>query len=292
MTSGLTLRSSRRRSAQMSDAHRPIPSRSDSTITTSGSSVRSGESRQRSTESQERQHNSGPKEGEEELDNGIEDARESAMSPTTSSVLKSAQQPSSSFEESASQLPLTIRDPSSPTVRTFGLSRTATQSAAQKTGSFSLTQDDLVRFRSAKADDETQGGCRMTTSEAAWLRWEESGGLVAGVGPMGAYAYDENGDGEYNSDGREMADGTAHKPEMSYVCKIRLILAASPRKVMTLAQVGRHPLISARGRDAYIDQIHQAIEERWPYFKTEGSTWRVSTPLTSAYLAWLMTRSW
>lgn len=76
---------------------------------------------------------------------------------------------------------------------------------------------------------------------------------------------------------------TAVKPDLPYVILTKLVIASSPRKMLTLNQVcvvtaPSAPWLPLRvcvyAADA--QQIYQAMEERWPYFKKLGQTFRVS----------------
>ena len=65
----------------------------------------------------------------------------------------------------------------------------------------SFTRDDLVRFRKGdfvRLDDEEpdRDRKRMSRCEAAWRRWEETGGIARGMGSLGSYGYNQDGNRE------------------------------------------------------------------------------------------------
>lgn len=149
---------------------------------------------------------------------------------------------------------------SDPTVQALGIPVSNYVLAPNPLG-FQFDHSDLSRFRNGAhgrcgvdvdvdmdvdGDDggEEGDGKPMTISEAVWRRWEQVGELAKGAGELFRYAYDR--------------DGNDYRPDMTHVQAIRLVIAASPRKMMTLAQ------------------IYQAIEERWPWHKAAGSTWKNS----------------
>ncbi|ODO08267.1 hypothetical protein I350_03857 [Cryptococcus amylolentus CBS 6273] len=148
--------------------------------------------------------------------------------------------------------PLTYPQPDDPVVQALGV---AASSAAIANGheEFSISHEDMRRYRTGafvRLSCDVEGPVskealsQMTVSEAVWRKWEEVGGLAKGAGGLFRYAYDKGG--------RE------YRPEMTHIQAIRLVIAASPRRMMTLAQ------------------IYQAIKERWPWHKTAGSTWKNS----------------
>ncbi|WVQ82248.1 hypothetical protein IAT38_004376 [Cryptococcus sp. DSM 104549] len=146
--------------------------------------------------------------------------------------------------------PLTAPDPDDIAVQTLGIPSSSFGLSHDSRG-FTFTNEDLTRFRMGgfvKCDVEgpvaPEDLRRMTVNEGVWRRWEEVGGLAKGAGGLFRYSFDKH--------------GNEYRPEMTHVQAIRLVIAASPRRMMTLAQ------------------IYQAIEERWPWHKTAGSTWKNS----------------
>ncbi|OXG24483.1 hypothetical protein C366_00012 [Cryptococcus neoformans Tu401-1] len=150
--------------------------------------------------------------------------------------------------------------PSDPTAQALGTPMSSYAFAPNPLG-FPFTHSDLSRLRNGAhgkcdidvdmdvdvdddGDDEDGDEKPMTMSEAVCRKWELMGGLAKGAGGLFRYAYDQ--------------DGNDYRPDMTHVQVIRLVIAASPRKMMTLAQ------------------IYQAIEERWPWHKAGGSTWKNS----------------
>nr|XP_031858046.1 uncharacterized protein CI109_006580 [Kwoniella shandongensis]KAA5525118.1 hypothetical protein CI109_006580 [Kwoniella shandongensis] len=136
-----------------------------------------------------------------------------------------------------------------PVVQALGISSSLTLKLDDPP--FQLTHSDLVRYRSrarsplgqhrlASQSRTSKDGGIMTIAEACWIKWEEETGICRKLG----YAFDEKGD--------------AYKPDITYVQAIRLVIAASPRRMLTLSQ------------------IYDAIEERWPWHKTSGQTWKNS----------------
>ncbi|WWC89572.1 uncharacterized protein L201_004496 [Kwoniella dendrophila CBS 6074] len=133
---------------------------------------------------------------------------------------------------------------------------------------FTYTRSDLIRYRQGKgkgpyiSKDNSENDNwnnrnkdrgrekgdyqyrNLTISQGAWKKWEELGGLPNGLGDLIPYSFDYK--------------GNPYKPDITHVQAIRLIIAASPRGKMTLSQ------------------IYQAFEERWPWHKTAGQTWRNS----------------
>jgi hypothetical protein len=92
------------------------------------------------------------------------------------------------------------------------------------------------------------------------------------------------------------APSAAYKPNISQVTMIRLVLAASPLKKLTIKQVrGITVLVLLPGRSAGLKspplyplyplyplrpvQIYEAVSERWPAFRMGDNTWKVSTAL-------------
>ncbi|WVQ67921.1 uncharacterized protein L199_006126 [Kwoniella botswanensis] len=131
---------------------------------------------------------------------------------------------------------------------------------------FLYTRSDLIRYRLGKSPNYTTqvkaqpqvgrsgsgsgsgSGSRelmdMTIAEGAWKKWEEIGGIPKGLAGVIPYSFDGH--------------GNVYKPDLTHVQAIRLVIAASPRGKMTLSQ------------------IYQAFEERWPWHKTAGMTWKNS----------------
>ncbi|WWD02725.1 hypothetical protein V865_000767 [Kwoniella europaea PYCC6329] len=125
---------------------------------------------------------------------------------------------------------------------------------------FLYTRSDLIRYRLGKSLNYTTqvqaqpqvggSGSRsrglkdMTVAEGAWKKWEEIGGIPKGLAGLIPYSFDGH--------------GNVYKPDLTHVQAIRLVIAASPRGKMTLSQ------------------IYQAFEERWPWHKTAGMTWKNS----------------
>ncbi|RXK38952.1 hypothetical protein M231_03797 [Tremella mesenterica] len=87
---------------------------------------------------------------------------------------------------------------------------------------------------------KTEGkGTWMSSCERAWRALEGTKGLGLKDGAWKAcMAYDENGE--------------AHQPNLTFDLKLRLAIASSPRKKLTLSQ------------------IRQVFLERWPYFKGDS----------------------
>ncbi|WWC93934.1 hypothetical protein V866_000772 [Kwoniella sp. B9012] len=129
---------------------------------------------------------------------------------------------------------------------------------------FLYTRSDLIRYRLGKSPNYTtqvqaqpqvggsgsgsgsgsRGLMDMTIAEGAWKKWEEIGGIPKGLAGLIPYSFDGH--------------GNVYKPDLTHVQAIRLVIAASPRGKMTLSQ------------------IYQAFEERWPWHKTAGMTWKNS----------------
>ncbi|KAK8858929.1 hypothetical protein IAR55_003160 [Kwoniella newhampshirensis] len=139
-----------------------------------------------------------------------------------------------------------------PIVRSFGIS--STLDADVESYGLVLTRSDLTRYRNNPftppinigyiGEGVPRGGSKMVTiSEGCWRKWEEEGGLSMSL----AYAYDE--------------DGKAYKPDLTYVQSIRIVIAASPRRMLTLGEPSK---------------IYDAMEERWPWYKTCGPIWKNS----------------
>nr|ODN97854.1 hypothetical protein L204_03279 [Cryptococcus depauperatus CBS 7855] len=150
----------------------------------------------------------------------------------------------------AEAIPLTVTNAEDPVTQTLGIAASSYAVERDPAG-FTFTHADLARFRNGgfvKCDIEgpldPEQLQRMTINEAVWRKWEELGGLAKGAGGLFRYGYDKH--------------GNEYRPEMTHVQAIRLVIAASPRKMLTLAQ------------------IYQAIEERWPWHKSAGNTWKNS----------------
>ncbi|WWC70447.1 uncharacterized protein I206_104398 [Kwoniella pini CBS 10737] len=110
---------------------------------------------------------------------------------------------------------------------------------------FEYTRSDLIKYRLGKGTKSEDTRNRNTNiASGAWKKWEELGGISRGLSELIPYSFDEF--------------GKVYKPDITIVQAIRLIIAASPRGRMTLAQ------------------IYQAFEERWPWHKTTGTTWKNS----------------
>ncbi|KAK6910352.1 hypothetical protein I203_104384 [Kwoniella mangroviensis CBS 8507] len=129
---------------------------------------------------------------------------------------------------------------------------------------FLYTRSDLIRYRLGITPNYTtqvhaqaqaggsgsgsgsgsRGSKDMTVAEGAWKKWEEIGGIPKGLAGLIPYSFDGH--------------GNVYKPDLTHVQAIRLVIAASPRGKMTLSQ------------------IYQAFEERWPWHKTAGMTWKNS----------------
>ncbi|WVQ99163.1 hypothetical protein IAU59_006295 [Kwoniella sp. CBS 9459] len=161
--------------------------------------------------------------------------------------------------------PLTVHMPDDEVVKTLGLSPSLIGSVNEGK-QFTLTRADLLRYRTGldnlnnftiSDQQELSVGQRgaggrqqkkwdeaMCIARACWRKWEEMGGLPKGMGDLLGFAYDPM--------------GNPYKPEITHVQAIRLVIAASPKRMMTLAQ------------------IYQAIEERWPWHTTAGPTWKNS----------------
>ncbi|KAE8537637.1 hypothetical protein D1P53_005693 [Cryptococcus gattii VGV] len=133
------------------------------------------------------------------------------------------------------QPPLILHCPSDPTVHALGV--TASGNATDPYPlDFQFTYSDLFRSRNstrgrcalhdvdvdANYEDEEENGKQMTMSEAVWRKWEQMDGFAKCAGGLFRYAYDR--------------DGNDYRPDMTHVQAIRLVIAASPRKMMTLAQ--------------------------------------------------------
>ena len=95
------------------------------------------------------------------------------------------------------------------------------------------------RPRVDEEDDEDEDGIEyrgMTPS--TWKNWEKAGG-VKGYGYC--YAYDTDGEGESSSvpslSRKIRADEIVYRPELSFVFMIRMVIAASPRKRLSLSSV-------------------------------------------------------
>ncbi|OCF40452.1 hypothetical protein I317_05755 [Kwoniella heveanensis CBS 569] len=165
--------------------------------------------------------------------------------------------------------PLTVSMPEDEVVKTLGISSSFI-GTLNEGKQFTITRADLTRYRmeslaneevirgSNNRQGEVAGGGReaaadggrrewnqaISIAQACWKKWEESGGLPKGMGELLGFAYDQMGD--------------PYKPDITHVQAIRLVIAASPKRMMTLAQ------------------IYQAIEERWPWHATAGATWKNS----------------
>ncbi|WVW83638.1 hypothetical protein I302_105659 [Kwoniella bestiolae CBS 10118] len=124
---------------------------------------------------------------------------------------------------------------------------------------FIYTRSDLIRYRLGKTTDHPHSSSKsgererergeigdrgMSIAQGAWRRWEEVGGVPKGLAGVIPYSFDGNGE--------------VYKPDLTHVQAIRLVIAASPRGRMTLSQ------------------IYQAFEDRWPWHKTAGMTWKNS----------------
>ncbi|KAI9639901.1 fork head domain-containing protein [Dioszegia hungarica] len=192
---------------------------------------------------------------------------------------------------------LTDHDPTDPTVLTFGLRATLPPPTLPPSGvhrtrpppspppaaddRFNMTVGHVKAFRKFQLRRPTpltigkdgQRTRRLCIAEAAWMKWAEEGGrwnggkegtkgkkgkkgekgkgrdegeeeVVVGVKGCNAYSYDENGD--------------PYKPTMSILEILRLVLATATEKMLTLPE------------------IYQAVEARWPYFKTCTDSWKGS----------------
>ncbi|RSH80906.1 uncharacterized protein EHS24_008334 [Apiotrichum porosum] len=148
----------------------------------------------------------------------------------------------------ASMPPLTVPAPDDVAVRALGLA----QSARPGAGVLSLEHEQLVRMREGhiyrprpgRKVDADRNWRVLTLSEAAWTRLEEVGCVGKGRAWTAREGYDDHGE--------------PVKPELPYVMLTKLVIASSPRKMLTL------------------NQIYQGMEERWPYFRSQGQTFRNS----------------
>ncbi|KAL1405540.1 hypothetical protein Q8F55_009178 [Vanrija albida] len=141
--------------------------------------------------------------------------------------------------------PLTLPAPNDAAVRALSFS----QSAKPGVGDISLDREELVRLREGHFHAPRRGGegrnwAKMTLSEAVWIRVEEVGAVTKSRSWTARVGYDDSGE--------------PVKPELPYVILTKLVIASSPRKMLTL------------------NQIYQAMEERWPYFRHLGQTFRNS----------------
>ncbi|WOO85883.1 Forkhead box protein J3 [Vanrija pseudolonga] len=143
--------------------------------------------------------------------------------------------------------PLTLPAPNDAAVRALSFS----QSAKPGVGDISLDREELVRLREGHfhtprlgRGSEGRNWAKMTLSEAAWIRVEEVGAVTKSRSWTARVGYDDSGE--------------SVKPELPYVILTKLVIASSPRKMLTL------------------NQIYQAMEERWPYFRHLGQTFRNS----------------
>ncbi|BEJ07471.1 hypothetical protein CcaverHIS641_0407400 [Cutaneotrichosporon cavernicola] len=144
--------------------------------------------------------------------------------------------------------PLTHPAPDDSAVRALGLLQSSRPGAA----ALSLNRDHLIRMREGhfararptRKKDKNRDWKNLTMSEAAWTRLEEIGCVTKGRSWTAHEGYDD--------------DGNPVKPDLPYVILTKLVIASSPRKMLTL------------------NQIYQAMEERWPYFKKLGQTFRNS----------------
>ncbi|GMK57296.1 hypothetical protein CspeluHIS016_0401300 [Cutaneotrichosporon spelunceum] len=144
--------------------------------------------------------------------------------------------------------PLTYPAPDDCAVRALGLPQSSRPGAA----TLSLNRDHLIRMREGhfararptRKKDKNRDWKNLTISEAAWARLEEIGCVTKGRAWTAQEGYDD--------------DGNPVKPDLPYVILTKLVIASSPRKMLTL------------------NQIYQAMEERWPYFKKLGQTFRNS----------------
>jgi hypothetical protein len=149
--------------------------------------------------------------------------------------------------------PLTLppTSPTTPIVRTLAL-RTLPNpnSLSQNQGLMTFTHPDLVRFRSGRfamsPEEKTRGKktwAKMGRVEACWRRFQEVGGVGGNMGRLGWKSFEEDGEGRSKSSDPRLHRWTkrgqfqVYAPTMPYIQLIRIVLAASPRKKLTLSQV-------------------------------------------------------
>ena len=162
-----------------------------------------------------RAKNQGPadriEEGEDELDSPISNDEESTFSlshdedrPLTSTI--SPRKSPRHSDLTRRHIPLTSPDPLSSTVLALGLSRVEVNvtSDPPNLGAFTLTQEDVVRFRkgnfkkhawdrSKRASDWS----KLTIHDAATRRLEEVLGTNKSMGSLATCAYNDLGDREW-----------------------------------------------------------------------------------------------
>lgn len=140
--------------------------------------------------------------------------------------------------------PLTLPAPNDAAVRALSFS----QSAKPGVGDISLDREELVRLREGHfhtprlgRGSEGRNWAKMTLSEAAWIRVEEVGAVTKSRSWTARVGYDDSGECEWGrKDQRPMTStyAAAVKPELPYVILTKLVIASSPRKMLTLNQVG------------------------------------------------------
>lgn len=107
-------------------------------------------------------------------------------------------------------------------------------------GSTSTLKVHESRKRGREEDQEDIQYLGRTPS--TWKKWEASGGVRSENGSPYCYAYDDNGQRKSILHCLcEGADDIGYKPELSFVFMIRLVIAASPRKRLSLASVCPYP---------------------------------------------------
>ncbi|TXT07107.1 hypothetical protein VHUM_03277 [Vanrija humicola] len=123
--------------------------------------------------------------------------------------------------------PLTLPAPNDAAVRALSFS----QSAKPGVGDISLDREELVRLREGhfhtprpRRGSQGRNWAKMTLSEAAWIRVEEVGAVTKSRSWTARVGYDDCGE--------------PVKPELPYVILTKLVIASSPRKMLTLNQVG------------------------------------------------------
>ncbi|BEI91924.1 uncharacterized protein CcaverHIS019_0407440 [Cutaneotrichosporon cavernicola] len=165
--------------------------------------------------------------------------------------------------------PLTHPAPDDSAVRALGLLQSSRPGAA----ALSLNRDHLIRMREGhfararptRKKDKNRDWKNLTMSEAAWTRLEEIGCVTKGRSWTAHEGYDD--------------DGNPVKPDLPYVILTKLVIASSPRKMLTLNQNSiRHNLSM---NPAFVN-VERPLSEGG-LGTGKGGYWKVSEDTTTSH---------